>query len=160
MSDIASLSAASHWWETNDILALVLVAIGVVGEGIAQWLPKEQRERPAIENLGKRAWLVLVLGLAAEGVCQPNKDAADALIVAALNERAAATLGRSVCETCRRGGKAKTGVVPAQARKLTRNIISIILDTAQTGPLPTPLPERQSLERRKASRGLASRISR
>jgi hypothetical protein len=32
----------------------------------------------------------LVLGLAAEGVCQPNKDAADALIVAALNERAAA----------------------------------------------------------------------
>ena len=88
MVDIAAASADASWWETNDILALIIVTVGVVGEGIALWLPKERRETPYFHGLERRAWLFVVLGLLFEGVSQRNKDAADSIIVSSLNETA------------------------------------------------------------------------
>lgn len=84
MADISALSADSAWWSSVDIWALIVVAIGVVIEGIAEWLPKERREMRLTLSITRTGWLILVLALVGEFIAQHNKDADDALIIAAL----------------------------------------------------------------------------
>lgn len=88
MVDIDALSVSSSWWARVDIAALFIVTIGVVLEGIAEWLPKERRETRFMIALTRTGWLILVLALIVEFIAQRNKDASDALITAALNDRA------------------------------------------------------------------------
>lgn len=95
MLDIAALSVAADWWSTVDHWAVGVVFIGVVVEGIAEWLPKERRESLLWTRITRTGWLVLVLALAVEYVAQKNKDADDAKIVAILNDSAAAANDRS-----------------------------------------------------------------
>jgi hypothetical protein len=96
MVDIATLSANSAWWSRLDIAALFVVTIGVVLEGIAEWLPKERRETRCMTALTRTGWLILVLALIVEFVAQRNKDASDALIIAALNDRAEESRSRNL----------------------------------------------------------------
>jgi hypothetical protein len=88
MSDIAAWSADGEWWSTVDHWAIAIVFVGVVVEGIAEWLPKDRRDGRFWTALTRTGWLVLVLALAVEYVAQRYKDADDALIIASLNEQA------------------------------------------------------------------------
>jgi hypothetical protein len=86
--NIVELSADSTWWSSVDRWALSAVAIGVVMEGIVYWLPKKRRETRLIEALTRTGWFILVVALIVEFLAQHNKDSADALIIAALTDRA------------------------------------------------------------------------
>jgi hypothetical protein len=89
MSDITELSANADWWSVVDHWAVAIVFIGVVVEGIAEWLPRQRRETMFWTRVTRSGWLVLVLALAVEYVAQKNKDADDALIVGSMNDAAA-----------------------------------------------------------------------
>jgi hypothetical protein len=89
MSDVGSLSLEAARWSSIDHWALAVVVAGVILEGLAEWLPKDRRETPFVTALTRTGWLALVLALTVEFMAQQNKDAADALIIAALNDRAA-----------------------------------------------------------------------
>lgn len=84
MADIVALSVDSGFWSSVDRWALAIVGIGVVLEGIAEWLPPERREARSIVALTRTGWLILVLALAGEWYAQHRKDADDALIIAKL----------------------------------------------------------------------------
>jgi hypothetical protein len=86
IADISELSSDAAWWSSVDHWALAFVAIGVVIEGIGEWLPKERRERPLVSRIMRTGWLILVLALAIEYTAQRNKDADDALIVVQLDK--------------------------------------------------------------------------
>jgi hypothetical protein len=57
-------------------------------EGIVYWLPKKRRETRLIDALTRTGWFILVVALIVEFLAQHNKDSADALIIAALTDRA------------------------------------------------------------------------
>lgn len=86
MADINALSSDATWWAAADNWALGIVAVGVVLEGIAEWLPKERRETRVMLALTRTGWLILVLALAGEWIAQHRKDADDAMIIAFLND--------------------------------------------------------------------------
>lgn len=85
MADMAALSADGAFWSAIDHWALAVVFVGVVVEGIAEWLPKERRETALWTATTRTGWLILVLALAVEYVAQRSKDADDALIIAKLS---------------------------------------------------------------------------
>jgi hypothetical protein len=86
-SDIATLASWSAWWEAVDVAGVVLVLIGVIGEGLSEWPPRALREWRHITGFGRISWLILVAGLAIELVAQHKKDANDTLIIADLNDQ-------------------------------------------------------------------------
>jgi hypothetical protein len=87
-ADMASLLADISFWETWGYVALGAVVIGVIGESIEEFT--EWPEFMGIEKPLKRlSALVLILGLAGEGVTQPNTNAANAKAVAFANKETA-----------------------------------------------------------------------
>jgi hypothetical protein len=84
--DIASLLSNISFWESWGYVALTAVLLGVVGESIKEfthWLG------PWEKKVGRLSALILVAGLAGEGITQPNTNAANATLVAIVNARAA-----------------------------------------------------------------------
>jgi hypothetical protein len=69
--------------------ATIFVVVGVVIEGIAEWLPKDRKETRLLVEVTRTRWLILVIALVGEWVAQHSKDADDALIIAFLNDRTA-----------------------------------------------------------------------
>ena len=74
---------------------VAVVVIGVILEGIAEWLPKERRETSFVTKLTRTGWLILVAALAVEYVAQRNKDADEAWITASLMSVQAESLSSS-----------------------------------------------------------------
>jgi len=84
----ASLLAEISFWEFWGYVALAAVAIGVIGESIKEFtdLPGSMGiERP----LTRISALILIAGLAGEGITQPNTNAANAKLVALANKETA-----------------------------------------------------------------------
>jgi len=86
--DIASLLSTISFWETWGYVALGAVLLGVVGESVKEF--SKWPERIGWEKkLGRVSALVLIAGLAGEGITQPNTNAANATLVAFVNKQAA-----------------------------------------------------------------------
>jgi hypothetical protein len=86
--DIASLLADISFWEFWGYVALAAVVVGVIGESIeefTEWPKFMGIEKP----LMRISALVLILGLAGEGITQPNTNAANAKAVAFANKETA-----------------------------------------------------------------------
>jgi hypothetical protein len=86
--DIASLLAAISFWEFWGYVALAAVVIGVIGESIeefTEWPKVMGVEKP----LTRISALILIAGLAGEGITQPNTNAANAKLVAFANRQTA-----------------------------------------------------------------------
>jgi hypothetical protein len=114
-ADIATLSSWSARWEVVDVIGVVLVLIGVIGEGLSEWPPGKLRDWPHLGKFGRISWLILVAGLAVELVAQHKKDGDDALIIASLSDHAA-QLSEDV-ETQRAASEAaQAQIADAQAR--------------------------------------------
>jgi hypothetical protein len=56
MTDIASLSANSDWWEGIGELAAIIVLVGVIGEGLAEFSPNWLKMRTDMKALGRTGW--------------------------------------------------------------------------------------------------------
>ncbi len=84
-TDIASLTAATSFWEYWGYVALAAVLIGVIGESIEEFTdwPKRIGCEQSITRLSA---LILIAGLAGEVITQPNTNAASATLVAVLNK--------------------------------------------------------------------------
>jgi len=86
--DIAALLANISFWEGWGYVALAAVLIGVAGESIKEFTP--WLERIGWEKkIGRISALILIAGLAGEGVTQPNTNAANAKLIALLNKQTA-----------------------------------------------------------------------
>jgi hypothetical protein len=85
--DIASLMSNISFWEFWGYVALGAVLVGVAGESIKEFTdwPKRIGYEKAITRLSA---LILIAGLAGEGVTQPTTNAANATLVALLNKQA------------------------------------------------------------------------
>jgi hypothetical protein len=89
MSEISPLVSNASFWYWVDGWSLILVIIGVIGEGVHEWPPSKLKEWRHFSILGRMSWLILLLGLAGEFVAQNIRNADNNLIIAALNDRAA-----------------------------------------------------------------------
>lgn len=84
--DIASLMSDVSFWEFWGYVALAAVLIGVAGEFIEEFTdwPRHIGCEKGIKRLSA---LILIAGLAGEGITQPNTNAATATLVALLNKK-------------------------------------------------------------------------
>jgi|SRR5579864_5600271 len=85
--DISALMASLSLWEDAGYVAIGIVGIGCIGESICDftdWVTEDTKKW-----LGKASALVLIFGLAAEGIAQVNANGTTARIVAILNNEAA-----------------------------------------------------------------------
>jgi hypothetical protein len=83
--DLASLKVNVNFWEFWAYMALAAVLIGVIGESVEEftnWPKKWGIEKP----LTRLSALVLIAGLATEGITQPNTNMANDTLVALLNQ--------------------------------------------------------------------------
>jgi hypothetical protein len=88
MGEISPLVSNASFWDWIDGWSLILVVIGVVGEGVHEWPPATIREWQYLSLLGRLSWLILLAGLAGEFVAQNVRNSDNNLIIAALNDRA------------------------------------------------------------------------
>jgi hypothetical protein len=89
--DISSLMSNISFWETWGYVALAAVLVGVAGESIKEftkWLDQIGWEK----RISRLSALILVAGLAGEGITQPNTNAANAILIAYLNNQATQAL--------------------------------------------------------------------
>jgi hypothetical protein len=85
MPDISSLSVDASLWGDVDTWALIFVAIGVIGEGIAEYHPTFLRlSTSALKRLSRISWITLVAALVVEVIAQGRKEGDGDRIVAAL----------------------------------------------------------------------------
>jgi hypothetical protein len=85
--DISSLTSSVSFWEGWGYVALAAVLLGVAGESIEEftdWPKRAGLKKP----LTRISALVLIAGLAGEGITQPNTNAPNATLVAVLNKEA------------------------------------------------------------------------
>jgi hypothetical protein len=89
-ADISSLMSRISFWETWGYVALGAVLVGVAGESIKEfthWLERIGWEK----RISRLSALILIAGLAGEGITQPNSNAASATLIAYLNNQSAQT---------------------------------------------------------------------
>jgi hypothetical protein len=87
-NNLGALISLLSWWEAAGYAGLAIVIIGVVGEGIhdfTAWL-KRTWWGP---NGGRLSVLVLIVGLAIEGVAQVKANSISGQIIGSLNKEAA-----------------------------------------------------------------------
>ena len=84
--DIPSLLSDLIWWEIAGYISLGIVTLGVAGESIADFTKWGE---PRKKWLGKASALVLIMGLAGEGIAQSKTNSLSGLIIAGLGERTA-----------------------------------------------------------------------
>jgi len=89
MIDVLGLLETASWWSTIDKIGVVLVILGVIGEGISEFLPERLTRCINTRRLGRISWLILVAGLFIEFAAESQRDADDGLVIAALNAQAA-----------------------------------------------------------------------
>ncbi len=86
-SDISALISALSCWELAGYAALAAVVVGVIGESIHEFIPWFGSVWWRT-NGGKASALLLIAGLAAEGITQVKTNSISGQIIAFLNERA------------------------------------------------------------------------
>jgi hypothetical protein len=88
-SDISSLATALSRWELAEYCSAALVAVGCVGEYVANftnWLTGGVREHK--ERLEKRSTLLLISALSLELICLVRTNALSGALIGSLNEEA------------------------------------------------------------------------
>jgi hypothetical protein len=85
-SEVSALMSGVSFWESWGYVALAAVFIGVVGETIEEFTnwPKRIGYEKAITRISA---LILIAGLAGEGITQSNSNATNATLVALLNNQ-------------------------------------------------------------------------
>jgi hypothetical protein len=83
-SDISALISALSYWEAAGYAALAAVLIGVIGESIHQFVPWPSSGWWRA-NGGKASALILIAGLASEGITQVETNSTSGQIIADLN---------------------------------------------------------------------------
>jgi hypothetical protein len=84
--EIASLMSDVSFWEFWGYAALAAVLIGVIGESIKEftdWLERTGWEK----KISRLSALILIAGLAGEGITQPKTNAVNATLIAFLNKQ-------------------------------------------------------------------------
>lgn len=95
--DVSTLISSLSFWEDAGYVAIGIVALGCLGESacdFTDWFGEDVRKR-----VGRASALILIFGLAVEGVAQVNANGTTAQIVAVLNDEAAkATAAAKIAE--------------------------------------------------------------
>lgn len=94
--DVASLSKALWWWELGEYIACGLVAVGCVGEAIAEftnWLTRGIKENK--DRLAKGSTLLLISALAFELVCLVRTNTISGQLIGSLDKEAGEADARS-----------------------------------------------------------------
>ena len=84
--EIASLMSDVSFWELWGYVSLAAVLIGVIGESIKEltdWLERTGWEK----KISRLSALILIAGLAGEGITQPKTNAINATLIAFLNKQ-------------------------------------------------------------------------
>lgn len=88
-SEIASLQASLDWWESAEYWCIGLVALGAIGESLAEftdWLTKGQDNRK--KRLEKCSAVLLIVALILEGVCTERSNKFSGILIGSLNDTA------------------------------------------------------------------------
>jgi hypothetical protein len=93
--DLNALIASLSCWEIAGYSGLVIVIIGVVGEAVHEWVPLFSYVWWRA-NGGRLSVLVLIAGLAIEGVAQVKANSISGQIIAFLSDRAATLEGANL----------------------------------------------------------------
>ena len=88
MDAMTSLSESSSFWGSVGAIGAVVVLVGVIGEGLAEWPIGCMKDWPRLNAFGKFSWGILVFGLAVELLAVASKDSDDSKIIANLNSQA------------------------------------------------------------------------
>lgn len=86
LPDISALMSDVTFWESCGYIALSAVVIGVIGESIKEFTPV-LKYAGYQGRIGRLSTLLLIAGLAGEGITQPNTNATNARLVAFLNNQ-------------------------------------------------------------------------
>ena len=84
--EISRFLSDISFWESWGYVALAAVVIGVIGKSVEEftdWLERRGWDK----KVSRLSALILIVGLAGEGVTQPNTNAANAKLIAYLNNQ-------------------------------------------------------------------------
>lgn len=88
-ADVASLTSALSYWETAEYVFGGLVAVGCLGEYVAEftnWFTGGIKERK--DRLSKRSTLLLIASLALELICLVRTNQISGMVIGSLNDKA------------------------------------------------------------------------
>jgi hypothetical protein len=95
VADLSSLKSSLKFWEAFEYLATAIVLLGVIGEYIAEftkWAANRRIER----RLGKGSTLVLIVGIAGEGLGLFRTSQLSGELIASLEEQSNQTFERAI----------------------------------------------------------------